>query len=161
LDELGQAIASVDTVTAKVRLGKQLGFIVNDENDYFQLAFDKLGVSPADQEAPKLKPATAGFAELMSKTVATRDYTKILLLLYVAESLYLDWAKRSQAEGIRPSRPEHYGWIDVHEGELFRDWVQFLEAEVNRVADPDDSEQQQLFRDAVQLEWQFFEDAYL
>jgi thiosulfate/3-mercaptopyruvate sulfurtransferase len=160
LNELGQAMASADTLEAKVRLGQQIGFVANDEDAYFQLAFEKLGVPEAEQHNPALKPATAGFAELITRIVETRDYRQIILLLYIAETLYLDWAKRSAAEGKRPPRPEHYGWIDVHEGEQFRDWVAFLETEVNRVADPDDPALQKLIRDTVQLEWQFFEDAY-
>ncbi|MDR1712517.1 MAG: TenA family protein [Propionibacteriaceae bacterium] len=160
LNEIGQALASADTLEAKIRLGQQIGFVTNDEDAYFQLAFDKLGVPAAEQRNPALKPATQGFAELITRVVETRDYKQIILLLYVAETLYLDWAKRSAAEGLRPPRPEHYGWIDVHEGEQFRNWVSFLESEVNRVADPADPALQALIRDAVQLEWQFFEDAY-
>jgi thiaminase/transcriptional activator TenA len=59
-----------------------------------------------------------------------------------------------------PALPQNRGWIDVHRGDDFTEWVDFLIAELNRVADPDDSEQRDRFRLAVHLELGFFDDAY-
>jgi thiaminase/transcriptional activator TenA len=160
LDELGRALATADTLDAKLALGRQIGFVTTEEDGYFQLAFDALGVPAAEQRAPALAPATAGFFELIGGAVDRGRYPELVILLYVAEALYLDWARRSAAEGRRPQRPEHHGWIDVHEGDAFRAWVAFLETELNRVADPTDPEQAALFAKAVALELAFFEDAY-
>jgi thiaminase/transcriptional activator TenA len=161
LSLLGQALASADTMSAKTRLAHQLGFIANDENAYFQERFVQFAVPQGEIDHPELAPASAGFRELYQSAVASRSYADALIVLTVAEALYLDWAERATDHGTRmPALPQNRGWIDVHRGDDFTEWVDFLIAELNRVADPDDSEQRDRFRLAVHLELGFFDDAY-
>lgn len=161
LSLLGQVLASADTMKAKVRLAAQLGFIAGDEDPYFHDRFAQYGVSEDQILHPELVPASRGFKKLYTDTIETRSYADGLAVLVVAESLYLDWAERATNHGRRlPVKPEHRGWVDVHRGEFFTEWVDFLIAEFNRVADPDDPELRERFSTAVHYELGFFDDAY-
>ncbi|MCI1635758.1 TenA family protein [Bifidobacterium sp.] len=159
---LGEAIAAADTMPAKVRLGQQMGFIANDENTYFHDRFVQFHVSDDELTAPELTPSSKGFRKLYRDAVDSHSYAQALAVLVVAESIYLDWAEESTAGGSRmPEKDQHIGWIDVHRGNDFSAWVQFLIDEFNRVADPQDSEVARHFTDAVHFELGFFDDAYI
>lgn len=45
LSMLGACVAHADTLEAKLRFAKQLGFLEADEDGYFQKAFKELGVT--------------------------------------------------------------------------------------------------------------------
>ncbi|KAB7788179.1 TenA family protein [Bifidobacterium cebidarum] len=161
LSLIGQVLASADTMKAKVRLAAQLGFIAADEDTYFQDRFDQYGVSEDQILHPELAPASLGFKKLYTDTIKTRSYADGLAVLVVAESLYLDWAERATDHGRKlPVKPEHRGWVDVHRGDYFTEWVDFLINEFNRVADPNDPELRERFQTAVRYELGFFNDPY-
>ena len=158
---LGQAIASADVMPAKVRLAKQLGFIANDENTYFEDRFKQFEVPACEIKSPQLTPSSTGFRRLYRATIATRRYADAIAVLVVAEGLYLDWAERGTDHGTRmPTKPQNRGWVDVHRGDDFTQWVDFLISELDRVADPNDAELRDRFCEAVRLELGFFDDAY-
>ncbi len=161
LSLLGQALASSDTMPAKNRLARQLGFIANDEDAYFQDRFAQFAVPQAEIDNPQLTPSAQGFRQLYRSTLETRSYADALIVLTVAESLYLDWAELQTAHGTRmPKLAQNRGWVNVHRGEDFAEWVAFLIGELNRVADTDDPEQRERFTQAVHYELGFFDDAY-
>lgn len=161
LSLLGQALASADTMPAKNRLARQLGFIANDEDAYFQDRFAQFAVPQAEIDHPQLTPSAQGFRQLYRSTLETRSYADALIVLTVAESLYLDWAELQTEHGTRmPKLAQNRGWVDVHRGEDFTEWVAFLIGELNRVADPADPEQRERFEQAVHYELGFFDDAY-
>lgn len=158
---MGEAIATADTMPAKVRLGQQLGFIANDENAYFHERFSQFDVSDQELRSPELRPSASGFRRLYRKTVDAHSYAQALAVLVVAESIYLDWADERTAHGtIMPQKAQNIGWIDVHRGQDFTDWVRFLIEEFNRVADPEDPDVAGCFSQAVHYELGFFDDAY-
>ena len=82
------------------------------------------------------------------------------VLLVIAEWLYLDWGERT-AE--MPERYVHREWIELHRGPDFREWVQFLVDELDRVFPDDPAERERLtavWRHVVGLERAFFDTAY-
>ncbi|MFT9283176.1 TenA family protein, partial [Bifidobacterium sp.] len=136
---LGQAVASADRLESKIRLGRQLGFIANDEDSYFRDRFRQFKVTPAELDRPTLTPSSVGMARLYADTVDTRRYANILAVLCVAESLYLEWAQRLTDQGrVLPRKEQNLGWVRVHREAGFIEWVDFLIDELNRVGDPDD-----------------------
>lgn len=161
LSMLGACVAHADQVPPKLRFGAQLGMLAADENDYFQDSFDALGVAETDRQAPELTSATAAFRDQMYDAVGTADYAHLLVMLVIAEWLYLDWGERP---GPLPQRAVHTGWIDLHRGEDFRAWVQFLVDELNRVAPIEDDRAMaaltERWQRAVRLERDFFDVAY-
>lgn len=161
LSMLGACVAHADELDAKLRFSRQLGMLVADEDTYFVGSFAELEVDPADYLHPELATPTAGFRDLMDDAVASASYPQLLVVLVVAEWLYLDWAE--SREEI-PQRQVHRGWIDLHRGEAFREWVQFLVDELERVFPSGDAEAAEsltrVWRHAVDLECAFFDNVY-
>ena len=54
----------------------------------------------------------------------------LLVMLVIAEGLYLDWGSKDLA---LPEAYIHSEWINLHRGPFFAEWVQFLVDELNRV----------------------------
>ena len=156
---LGAALATADTLAARLRLGQALGFICGDENTYFERAFVALGVDDAARLAPPDTAPTAGFKAIMLEATAARSYGAALSVLCVAEWLYLDWA--SAAPRPLPHNFVHADWITLHDNPGFRDFVEFLRSELDRVGPRDETLNLDLFVRAVRLEKEFLDAAYV
>ena len=160
LSMLGGCVAHADQVPAKLRFARQLGMLAADEDGYFQRTFDELGVPKSDRTDPELTDTTAAFRQAMSEATASQSYPHLLVLLVIAEWLYLDWGER---EVKMPRRYVHTEWIELHRGQDFRAWVQFLVDELERVFPQDPAAQDRLTQvwcHVVGLELSFFEVAY-
>lgn len=158
---LGACVAYADQMAPKLRFSAQLGMLADDEDGYFQDAFAEFQVPQADQENPELTPTTAAFDKAMKAAAYSQNYAHNLVLLTIAEWLYLDWGELDLGT---PERSVHTGWIDLHRGDDFRGWVQFLVNELERVWPADDPTQVEklnaAWKEAVQLEADFFEVCY-
>lgn len=155
---VGGAVASADLFESRLRLGRFLGMVCSDENDYFLRSFAALGIGEERHDIPDASP-TAGFKALMKEAAATRSYAAIMAVLNVAEGLYLDWAQRL---GDRPM-PEnfiHAEWITLHDNDFFVDFVSFLKGELDRVGPQEEAVARDFFQRAVELELAFFNSAY-
>lgn len=159
LSMLGACVAHADKLDAKLRFAKQLGFLEADEDGYFQKAFQELGVKEKDYLHVTLHPVTRDFQKLMYSAVDSSDYAQLLVMLVIAEGLYLDWGSKDLP---LPKRYVHQKWINLHKGPLFEEWVQFLVDELNRVAGnrADHTELQKRWNQAVSLELAFFDLGY-
>ena len=160
LELLGEALVRADAVNAKLVFGRQLGMICSEESGWFEATFDELGVSQADRTHPQLSEPTRSFENLMREAVETHHYPTVLVLLVVAEGLYLDWASRIQAPEPEADLPNKFlGWVDLHRGEEFRAWVQFLVNELERTSAQEHIEELTRFWNAaVDLELASFND---
>lgn len=166
LSMLGACVAHADGIGPKLRFSKQLGILEADENYYFLRAFAEVGVSAGEYEVPKLSDPTARFRTIMDEAVASASYPDLLVVLVIAEWLYLDWGER---EDPMPRRHVHTGWIDLHRGEDFHAWVQFLVDELERVfptgGDAESTATRdrltQLWQQTVDVELAFFDEAYV
>lgn len=160
LSMLGACVAHADSIAAKLRFSQQLGMLANDEDGYFLKAFQEFGVAEEEWLNPEYTRTTEAFAALMYDAVETRSYPHLLVMLCVAEWLYLDWGSQDMSW---PERGVHRGWIALHTGKDFTDWVQFLVDELNRVFPQEDNlarELQLRWQKAVALELDFFEVCY-
>jgi thiaminase (transcriptional activator TenA) len=155
---LGAALASTDLFKARLRLGRFIGMVSGEENTYFLRAFEALGVTE-DRRAtdPDTQP-TAGFQSIMREAAETRSYAAALSVLVVAEWLYLDWASR--APKPLPDNFVYAEWITLHDNPDFRDFVDFLRAELDRIGPAHADLCRDFFQRAVALELSFFEAAY-
>ncbi|GAA2112223.1 TenA family protein [Microlunatus panaciterrae] len=157
---LGQAVASAPDLGSRLIHAGQLGAFASDENTYFTDAFDALRVPIADRTSPQLEPVTEQFNALLLKARDSRSYPQVLTVLLVAEWLYRDWAA---ADRPLPARPEHRGWIEVHNTPDFTRWVDWLQQELNRKAPAEAearAELMRLFVEATRLELAFFDAVY-
>lgn len=159
LSMLGSCVAHADQLESKLRFAKQLGFLEADEDGYFQKAFKELNVSENDYLEVSLHPVTKAFQNLMYSAVASSDYAHLLVMLVIAEGLYLDWGSKALA---LPEAYIHSEWINLHRGPFFAEWVQFLVDELNRVGKgrEDLTELQQRWNQAVALDLAFFDIGY-
>lgn len=158
LSLIGMAIASADKFSSRLRFSHFAGFIAADENTYFVRACEKLGVTEESKAAMPDNEATKGFKDLMEQAADTRNYAAILSVLYVAEALYYDWGRR--APKPLPEDFVYAEWITLHDYPGFRELVEFLGDELNRVGPSDREIAAQYFTKAVKLEKQFFDQAY-
>lgn len=165
LSMLGACVAHGDALGPKLRFAKQLGFLEADEDSYFLMAFAEVGVPAADYADPQLAEPTEGFRDLMDEAVDSASYADLLVVLVIAEWLYLDWGERSDP---MPPRRVHSGWIELHRGDAFRAWVQFLVDELERVFPTGEDAESAAVRGrlthiwhrGVDLELAFFDEAY-
>ena len=159
LSMLGACVAYADNLDSKLRFSKQLGFLSSDEEGYFQKAFELLGVPEKDYLSPTLDVVTKQFQDLMYSAVQSADYAQLLVMLVIAEGLYLDWGSKDLP---LPETDVHREWIKLHRGEFFSDWVQFLVNELNRVCQQGVKvkDLQERWNKAVSLELAFFELGY-
>lgn len=155
---LGAAMATADSFAARLRFGRFVGMVSGDENTYFLRSFAALGVSEEQREALRDTAPTAGFKAIMREAAATRSYAAVLSVLVVAEWLYLDWASR--APRPLPANFIHAEWITLHDNPDFRDFVDFLRAELDRTGPAEAATSKDFFLRAVALERAFFDAAY-
>src|SRR6266436_2604407 len=154
---LGAALASADTFAARLRFGRFIGMVSAEENTYFLWAFEALGVTET-RAADLDTPPTIAFKAIMREAADTRSYAAALSVLVVAEWLYLDWA--SHAPQPLPNNFVHAEWIMLHDNPDFRDFVDFLRAELDRAGPAHADLCRDSFDRAVALEISFFDAAY-
>lgn len=161
LSQVGACVAFATSLHAKLRFAKQLGFLASNEGSYFERSFDELGVSVSKRKHPALTETTESLLREMNSTIFSRSYAELLAMLVVAEWLYLDWGER---EPKITSQAIHLEWIDLHRGEDFRMWTQFLVDELENAFPTDDNEAANrviyLFENAVKLEGDFFDESF-
>ncbi|MDH7784722.1 thiaminase/transcriptional activator TenA [Ochrobactrum sp. 19YEA23] len=158
LSLLGGALVNCDRMDAKLTLGRFIGMISNDENSYFERAFETLKVDDATRFDTPDAAATTGFKALMLEAAKSGSYAVCLSVLTVAEWLYLDWADKAP----KPL-PENFvfaEWIILHDNPYFVEFVSFLRSELDRVGPAAASKCEDFFRRAVELEKAFFDAAY-
>ncbi|APX33906.1 TenA family transcriptional regulator [Brachybacterium sp. P6-10-X1] len=155
---LGAAVATADTLDARLRLARFAGEVAGDENTFFLRAFESLGVTEQQRARIPDTPATAGFLALFDEAAASRDYAEILAVLLVTEWLYLDWAQA--APRPRPESFVHAEWIALHDNPAFVELVSLLRGELDRVGPGRADAARARFERAVQLELDFFDQAY-
>jgi thiaminase/transcriptional activator TenA len=155
---LGAALASADTFDARLRFGRFIGMVSAEENTYFLRAFQALGITEARRAADPNTQPTVDFRAIMREAADTRSYAAALSVLTVAEWLYLDWASRVPRP--LPQNFVHAEWITLHDNPDFRNFVDFLRIELDRVGPMQADLCRDFFIRAVALELAFFEAAY-
>lgn len=156
---LGAAVCVADDPDARLTHARQLSVLAGSEYRYFIDSFAALNIPEAQWKNPELAEPTHAFIALMESACNSQDYAFILVVLVVAEWLYLEWAQRAQEP--LPIRPEHRDWIVLHNEPDFVHWVNFLCNELNRVgAERDFETLSKPFIEASQIEQRFFDMAF-
>jgi thiaminase len=160
-----RAASLCDDNESQIKLAKQIGFFANDENDYFEICIKQLSEKfDADKlqyfnslELPEVKHYIDSLRRLLEDPDAT--YRQIITATYLMEAVYLQWADDAINLGIIPANIEwkHKEWIDLHSGEGFSAWTEFLKQEVDRVGD---ETVESVFQEFCKLEFEFFDKCY-
>lgn len=160
---VGAAVAHAPSMAAKARLAAFLAVLTGPENDYFERAFTALGVAAADPEEIERGPVTARFGALFGRVIGDGDWGGILAVLVPVEWSYFAWAEAA-APRPRPARFYLAEWVDLHADAGFASFVGWLRGELDRVGGAADAAArerlQALFRDTMELEAAFYDQAY-
>lgn len=158
-----------DSDDAKIGFGKQIGFISNDENTYFDKAIRFL-LDKDPSLGQKYNPKTfmpdevQAYIDMLTKLSArleTYSYAQLVTYLWTTEVIYLKWAKKAmQTEGAVAENLHwrYKEWITLHCVDNFEAYVDFLQNEVDRLVDRDEVDS--IFRKTVDMEYGFFEACY-
>jgi len=161
---LGYAVARAPSMPAKRRLSGFLAAVTGDETRYFERALNALGAADAfaAPERVPLADATRRFRALMAEAGTRGSYAEMFAIIVPAEWVYLTWARASPLPG--PKRFYLAEWIELHAIPAFADFVEWLRAELDRdaaAAAPAERERlAALFRQTLELEVSFFDQAY-
>ncbi|KFJ03394.1 TenA family protein [Bifidobacterium thermacidophilum] len=154
---LERLTAQAPTQEIRDMLNRQAEFFADREKPYF-LRF-LYGVDERLQASVPQTPANREYCAYLDQIAATGSFAQLLCLMCAMEWLYLAWAKRTVDAGVVQQVPAHRGWVELHEGDLFRRWVGNLIELVNRYASVDGPEAA-VFPEVARLERAFFEDSY-
>ncbi|RLV91596.1 Protein PET18 [Spathaspora sp. JA1] len=175
LNLLGKTLAYCDDPNAAIVLGKQIGFLSHDENDYFFKSLSQIKTEnlPLLQEKvsdmllpePITLPQVESYINLLKyMTYESASYIELITFTYVMEKVYLGWADYNLDNGlVKPNLEyKHQEWIDLHSGVAFTKWVEFLKNEVDRVVKTKEDELvcEEMFVKSIKQEISFFEGCY-
>lgn len=156
---LERLTAQAPTQEIRDMLDRQAEFFADQEKPYFLRFLREYGVDDAARARVPQTPANREYCAYLDRIAQTGSFAQLLCLMCAMEWLYLAWAKRTVDAGVVQRVPAHRGWVELHEGDLFRRWVGNLIALVNRYATTDGPEAA-VFPEVARLERAFFEDSY-
>ncbi|CAG62091.1 uncharacterized protein GVI51_L07777 [Nakaseomyces glabratus] len=149
-------------VPSLITLAKKIGFFASDENDYFRKCLSFLE-SELDKDTvkeikdKKIIPGVDAYIDYLVELTKDQryDYPALISYLWCAEQCYLDWAHGlPKKEGLHW---KHQTWIDLHDGEHFITWCEFLRAEVDKFSV---RQVEEVFAKTLQHEFNFFDSCY-
>lgn len=158
----GRAIGDAPTIAAKRRFVAFLDSVTDEENDYFERAFDALEIDSEQRTDPELAPVTAAFLDLLGRASREGGYAETLAVLVPAEWIYQEWATAVAAAHDIEALPFSYAeWIELHAIPDFIDFVEWLRQELDRVGRTLEARRRRrvhrLFGRTVELEVAFFD----
>ena len=161
---LGALICKARCLEDRIPACQFAALITSDENTYFLRCFEKLGCADAkEREAVPSAPCTVGFINLMTEVANTGTLGEILALLVVCEWSYMTWGERVAPTANR-DHFECYEWVVLHSGDGFIGVVNYLRRLLDKEGELIDEEGRakckSRFLQAVQLEEEFFDNAY-
>ncbi|WP_253736449.1 TenA family protein [Halohasta salina] len=158
----GHAVGEAPSMAAKRRLIEFLDVVTDDENDYFERAFEALDVPEPDRTDPDLTATTEAMVDLIEAATNRGGYAETLAVLVPAEWVYLTWATAEADD--RPDAFYLAEWIDLHANPGFIAFVGWLREQLDAVGPTLPADQQarvaRHFERTVRLEADFFEAAY-
>lgn len=157
---VGFAVGRAPTMVEKTRFAGFLSVLTGAEDAFFKRAFEVAGVPASEWSGAENSAVTRAFETLFADA-REGAYADVLAALLPVEWVYLTWAT---AETGKTPRAAYEEWILLHNDDGFRDFVMFMKAELDRVAESLDGAAryrvERLFRRACELEVMFFDHCY-
>lgn len=153
--------ALAPTAESLITLAKKIGFFANSENNYFQDALELLAPSVNESKGELLKTELVGriknYVDFQVEMTDDNKYTyaELVTYLWCAEEVYWKWAHDSPRAAHLHWK--YQTWIDLHDGEHFQVWCEFLKKEVDRYTV---EEVEKSFERTLKAEFEFFEESY-
>jgi len=142
-----------------------VGFLhlgLGGEEGLFQEAFRERGISRKAVAGLQYLPTTQNYSGYLRTLAYEGTFTEVVATLLAVEWPYLDWAQRAEETGRKPGGRYYQTWIDIHTSPGMSRFVSWLRSLVDESA-PTAVQQdrlQEIFRDVLRYEYQFFEMAY-
>ncbi|CCH63054.1 hypothetical protein TBLA_0J00540 [Henningerozyma blattae CBS 6284] len=142
-------------------LARQLGFLSNDENTYFHDCLQLLKPAMTENEIEFYNnnelDSVKKYIEYIKMLTYDEsiDYPQLITSAWIAEHIYFQWAHfLPKADNLHW---KYQKWIDLHDGEHFIEWCNFLRAEVDNYTI---EKVEKTFVEVTQLEYEFFESCF-
>lgn len=143
-----------------ITLAKKIGFFANDENSYFHDCLAEINSSLSEKEQAHYK--TSHLAQVdryidYLEDMASKEtsYAKLITSVYCMELVYIEWPKNTP--NAADLHWKYQTWIDLHAGQHFEEWCEFLKQEVDKCNYQEVSE---TFATVLKLEYDFFDACY-
>ncbi|GAV54415.1 hypothetical protein ZYGR_0AL01470 [Zygosaccharomyces rouxii] len=141
-------------------LARKIGFFASDENGYFRDALKLLEPQVDESSTHWVSNRLPQVESYVGQLIAmTRDqkwqYAQLITYLWCAEIVYWQWAHYLPRSSNLHWK--HQTWIDLHDGQHFQEWCDFLRDEVNQFPL---EEVESTFEKFLKLEYGFFESCY-
>jgi thiaminase/transcriptional activator TenA len=161
---LASTIAKAQCLEDRIPGCQFLAVITGTENTYFERSFKALGVTNEERERTPNAKVTTDFCELMQTVAKNGSLAEMLAVIVVCEWSYRCWGERVMASTVRTDF-YLYEWVDLHSGDYFTSVVDYLrrllDQEGERMDKVDREACESRFLQAVQLEEDFFDHAYI
>lgn len=127
----GYALVRAPSIAEQKRLVEVLRGLTDDQNSYFDRAFDALGVHDDLRRAPPLPASVSAFRDGMLVVAAHGAYEDIIASMLGAEWMYLTWCQAAHAR--RPKNALAAEWIALHVAQPFADQVAWMRDQLDRL----------------------------
>jgi thiaminase (transcriptional activator TenA) len=140
---------------ARLRFGHFVGTVSAEENTYFLRAFEALGITESRRATDPDTQPTMGSKAIM------RGIRTVMALRFRSSSSPNGVSRSGLARAAAAGwHFVHAEWMRLHDNQIFRGFVDFLHAELDRVGLTQVDLCRDFFCRAVALELSFFEAAY-
>ncbi len=159
---LSLATAKAPDFDAARKLVGCLHLGLGGEEGLFQEAFRERGISCKAVAGLQCLPTSQNYSGYLRPLTYEGTFTEVEATLLAVEWPYLDWAQHAEEAGLKPSDRYYPTWIEIHTSPGMSRFVSWLRSLVDESA-PTAVQQdrlQEIFRDVLRYEYQFFEMAY-
>ncbi len=160
---LSLATAKAPDFDAARELVSFLHLGLGGEEGLFQEAFRERGISREAAKDLQYLPTTQNYSGYLRTQAYEGSFTEVIATLLAVEWPYLDWAERADEAGQKPGDRYYQIWIDIHTSPGMSGFVSWLRGVVDESAPTLDQRDklQEIFRNVLRYEYQFFDMAYL
>ena len=161
---LGSIISHARSLEDRIPACQFLALVTSKENTYFERCFEQLGCTAEERASIPDAECTIGFCNLMRDAAMNGSLAEMLSVIVVCEWSYLSWGDLVKDTTIRDDFL-CYEWVDLHSGDDFTALVAYLRGLLDKegpiISSADRTACQRRFLEAVRLEEDFFDNAYI
>lgn len=158
----GYTVAKAPSMSQKAHLAKALLGLTTDQEDFFQHAFERMGIEQEEWKLSTLPSSVEAFKDFVIRTAATGTYEELLTNMLGAEWMYLTWCQVASQHA--PKHPVIREWIDLHVTANFEEGVVWMREQLDQIGPHLMPERQEklakLFRRMLELEIEFHHAPY-
>lgn len=125
----GYALVKAPSIDEQSRLSAVVASLTTDQIDYFDDAFERVGITDEERRIRELPVAVSAFRDGMLALAAHGTYEEIIGGMTAAEWMYLTWC--TSAQETRQREPTVADWVRLHVTPEFTDQVGWLRGQLD------------------------------